>query len=190
MALSRATSSLERARDDLLRDQQTLQRKREELARTDPNKEEPVYADLRYTVQTHTRRCVAPLKLRVDHADGRELLELKTGIVASHSDTTHGDHPVAGILADPLDLQSAASLKSSALRGAAAQTRQLISKSLQGHRKKMLDAAGAATSESARIHQYVLYILLDPGLVAPEVIDEIAGARGISNPVEVLTGAR
>ncbi len=189
-SLRRATSSLERARTDLIRDQKTLQRKREELARESPEKEEPVFSDLSYSVQTHTRECVASLKVRIEHADKRDPLEANTNVGASDSDTTHRDHPVAGVRADPLQLQSADTLRDGALRAAAGLTRRLITKSLESHRQKMLKDAESATSESARIHGYVLYILLNPGSVSPDVISEIAQARGIPDPVTVLTWAR
>ncbi len=185
-SLSRAQSSLERARDNVDRARDDVIRAKERLAREPQMIEEDVYSDLNYTVYTHTLIGELPLTLRVTHPDGRERIPFEATLTVSASDTEHAAYPVANVPEDRLDLPGKGVLENDLYVSATNQTWKTVDQSLQEYRQGMLEQAFAKEDTSERMHMYVVYILLDPTQVNPQVPAEIASKRGIPGSVDLL----
>lgn len=185
-SLSRAQSDLTRARDNVARQQQRVFRAQEVAANTPQLIEEDVYSNLTYAITTHTIRGVLPLTVNITHPDNRSPIEQKLSLLTSASDTEHAAYPVANIPIDLKQLPSESALTANLNAQAQLAAQKVLLESLSTYRQQLLDQAKTTTDEGQRIHLYVIYILLDPTAVAPEVISEIEAARGVPDSVSIL----
>ena len=184
--LSRAQSELSRARDNLSRQLQRVLRAQEEAARTPQLIEEDVYSDLTYPVNTHSVRGELSLHARVAHADARPALATQQILSTSASDTEHAAYAVANISLDPLSLPSQDELTERLKAQAAASAADALLGSLTSHRQALLAQAQASQAEGERVHRLVVYILLDPTRVEPQVERELEQRRGVPASVKLL----
>lgn len=185
-SLSRAQSDLTRARDNVARQQQRVFRAQEIAANTPQLIEEDVYSNLTYAITTHSIRGALPLTVNITHADARSPIEQTLSLVTSASDTEHAAYPVANIPIDLKQLPSESTLTAELQAQAQLVAQKVLLQSLSSYRQQLLDQAKSTTDEGQRIHLYVIYILLDPTAVAPEVVSEIDAARGVPDSINVL----
>lgn len=181
-----ARNNLQRARENLTRQQDRVFRAQEQAANTPQLIEEDVYSNLTYPITTHTVRGDLPFSVNISHADGRSPVNASTVLSVSASDTEHAAYSVANIPYDPKQLPSDAELTSNLHAQAQSFARRVLLESLSSHRQRLLEQAKATAEDGERIHLYVIYILLDPTDVNPEVVAEIAQARGVPDSDKLL----
>ena len=188
--VDRAQDNLERAQEDLFRAQEKVLSLEQRLANTPRTVEEDVYSTLNYEVITHTVRGSLDVSGRVEHPDARERVPFESVAGVSASDDTHPAHPIADVMSDPLQLPTNSSLAAN-LHGQAAQfVYTAVNQSLQVWRRQVLEEAFESEDEGQRVHLYVVYVLLDPTEVDPQVTAEIARLRGVPDAVSVLSRLR
>ncbi|MEC9442228.1 MAG: tetratricopeptide repeat protein [Myxococcota bacterium] len=186
-SLSRARSDLESALRNVDSQRDRVIRAKEQLADTPQTIEEDVYSDLEYTVTTHTITGKSVLKITISHPDGRERLQEERGLGVSASDDQHAAQSIANVPEDPLDLPSEKALEGDLLVQGTNVSWQMINMSLQARRNAVLEQAYAAGDVGVKTHLFVIYILLDPTNVDPQVVSEIESTHGIPDSVRVLT---
>lgn len=184
--LSNEQSRLTSARRNLQSQQEQLLRRKQELANVPQTIEEPIMATLSYPVDTHTVVASLPMDIEIVHADKREPLSMTKIIGVNASDSTHAAYPIARVAADPLNLPSPAFMLNQVYNSALKQTQKTMLQSLSSYRAGLLDAAKNVDNDGQRIHQYVIYLLLDPTQASPEVIAEINSKRGIPDAHKLL----
>lgn len=184
--LSRARSSLETALRNVSSQRDRVIRAKEQLADTPQTIEEDVYSDLEYTVTRHTLTGKSSIKITISHPDGRERLQEERGLGVSASDDQHAAHPIANVSEDPLDLPSEKALEVDLFNQGAGVSLDMINMSLQARRSAILEQAYASGDVGQKTHLFVIYILLDPSNVDPQVVSEIEGTHGIPDSVRVL----
>lgn len=184
--LQRARSNLQRAQENVARAQDRVIRAKERAANTPQFIEEDVYSDLNYPVNTHRISGKSAFKFQISHDDGRAAIPDEGVIAVSASDDEHAAYPIANVPQDPLDLPGEASLTQDLYAKATSLAFNVVNDSLQGHRQALLERAFATEDQGERIHMYVIYILLDPTQVNPQVTAEIDSARGIPDSASVL----
>lgn len=184
--LSNAQSRLTAARRAVDSQRDQVLRAREDLARTDQFKTEPVYSDLTYTISTITRRATLSVAVQITHGDGRAPLEASQPVEVSASADTHAAQPAANIAELPLylphDQEYVAGLQQEAARIVQAQ----ILASFDGWRNGLVAQGDEATSAEERTNQLAIYILTDPHRAHASVVDELAELSGIPDPVRAL----
>jgi len=184
--VSRYTSSLRNERDNLARERRRLLSLKEDLAREPQLIEEDVYSILDYPVNTHTLVGSTSLDVYVAHADGRAAKSESFRPSVTASDDQHAAYPQAGIFADPLNLPSENTLIPQLYSRGEGDAAFAIISSLNDHRAQPLERAIAAPSDAERLDLYVIYILMDPRDVAPEVEADIMRLRGVPDATRVV----
>jgi tetratricopeptide (TPR) repeat protein len=184
--LSRALSSLERERDKLIRQRDRVQQARERLADEPQTKEEAVYSELDYEVETHTMTSTAAVGIEVEHADERKDIERRVVVAANASDTTHGAYPVAGVSANPLDLPSKSGLESTLLPEAAGAAGSAVEASFRSWRDEFLTRALAEPDRDTQADLLAIYVATDPQNVDPQVPVELKATTGIPDVVSSM----
>ncbi|WP_428263358.1 hypothetical protein [Haliangium sp.] len=188
-SLSRARSDLESARRRVTDRRRQLQRAREALADEPQFREEPVYADLAYTVITQTQLAEAEFSARVGHGDGRTDIEVVRTLDAQASDDSHPAQPTAGVPEDPLELPPRDDLVVALYHQALELSWAMIDQSFGQWRQALLSKALAAPTDDERVDGYVIYLLTDPAAPVPTPVPVDLGAlRGIPDAEALLLG--
>ena len=186
--LSNAKSRLEAARRGLETAKRDQQRARETLRGTQQFREEPVYADLQYTVTRHELTASLDLGGEIKHKDGRDSIEIKDGVSVTASDEAHPPQPVANLAENPLDLPAKPELANQLYVRVAQTVQTALDRSFEHHRNQLLARARAATVEGEKVDLYVTYILTNPARVPEDVITELGKLRNIEDVIGVVTG--
>ena len=189
-SLSRAQSARERARDHVDRARNRVLRSKERMHNTDPMIEVDVFSNLDYVVTHYDLLATSQIELRVLHEDGRPPIVVREPLGRRAQDDEHAEHAIAGVRADPLDLPPEQDLVDTMWGDGVTLTMGAIGQSLQAKRADLLQEAFALQDDGARAHLYVVYILLDPRQVDPQVVAELASLRGIPDSVKVLSSLK
>jgi hypothetical protein len=184
--LYNAQNNLESARRRVIDQRNQLQRAREELARESQFKEEPVYADLVYTVTTHTLHGNATLQGAIEHSDRRPKLPIGADMAVEAHDDEYPPQRTAQLPGDPLQLPSTADLTSQLYGQAIERTAAAIVESHVGYRHALLLRGQTAPSDGERINSYVIYFLTDPSAVDPATVNALAQLSGIPDAPAAL----
>jgi len=184
--LYNAQNNLESARRRVIDQRNTLQRAREELARESQFKEEPVYADLVYTVTTHTLRGRAALQGAIEHSDRRPKLPIAADLAVEAHDDEYPPQRTANLPGDPLQLPSNDDLANQLIGQAIERTAAAIVESHAGYRQALLQRGQTAASDGERINAYVIYCLADPGAVDAATVNALAQLSGIPDATAAL----
>lgn len=189
-SLNSARNQLDSAQNRLNDEQAEANRDEQALYNTPQQKEEPVFSDLTYPVETYTMTAQMPYRALGKHADGRPALERAVSLQMSKSDDTHGAYHQINLAMDPLELPSRDDAMSFLYKSAITQTHRLAFESLSGLRKILLEDALSTQQPAQKVHKLVIYIMLDPVHVSPDALSAIAAVRGISDAPALLTKPR
>jgi hypothetical protein len=184
--LSRAQSQLQRERENLIRQRERVQRARERLADEPPTRDEPVYSELEYLVETHVMTASATVSLEVEHDDSRPEITRRVVVQSEASDETHNAFPTANLSADPLDLPDRARLESELPARAAGAAGAAIEASFGSWREALLARALAEPDDAKKTDLLAIYVVTDPERVDPRVPVELKAATGIPDVVATM----
>ncbi len=185
-SLSRAQSSLESARRKVIDQQRSVQRAREAVRDEPQFKEEPVYSDWPFTVETHTVQATSQIRATLSHKDGRSALTIDGTAKYSDSDDTHQPQPTPNLAGDPLQLPSQSDMTAKLIETASAELIALIDKSFMQWRDGLMQQALAAPDQDERVDLMVRYIISDHRRVAPEAVNEIKSGEGVPDAVALV----
>lgn len=182
-----ARNDLQRARDKVISQRQTVVRAKEDLAREQQFKEEPVYKTWNFQKIKVTRTATARLTLRVKHPDGRPDSVVNEDVTVAVSDEMHEAQSVAQLAADPLVLPTEADLRVSVRDAATERARTEILRDFAEWRGNVLKEAMARSNVDERVELLVRYVVADPKSADPAAVSELASHRKISDVLGVLS---
>lgn len=184
--LYNAQNRLESARRGLTDDRRQLQRAQEELRSTPATREEPVWAEHRYSVDKHTLVGLLHVRASVTHTDGRPVHVVEEGLRTSDADISHAAQGPLKLAADPLSLPSDKEVTGRLYTMAAERATRAVLASFGQYRSGLLAAADAAPDPPRRSDALVRFVLTSPGNVPPERAQALAAASGIPDAAQVL----
>lgn len=185
-----AQSALEAARRNLGDGRTRLQNARDELARTPPFQTEAVYATWTYDVITYTVRALSRLVARIEW-QGQPLAPSAFPLSAEATDTTHAAQAPLRLAADPITLPAKRDMVAGLMTAASAhlqgQVQATFKRAVETERAFAMSLDG-----DARVEELVVYLLMDQGIVDPEVdalLFELRGVPGASALLDSCGGA-
>jgi hypothetical protein len=181
--LHNAKSRLESERRSLKSAQDQLMQKQRALAGTEQYKDEPVYTDAQYTVTTHLLRASAQLTGALDSGP-RGNLPVGRALVEEARDDERSGNNQAGVASDQLELPS-----TKLMEQALAELKAQINAGFQAYRASYKEKAESATSDDARVENFVIYVLLDPGSTDPSIDQRLQQLRGVPGAITLLGGS-
>ena len=184
--LYNAENRLESARRAVEDQRRQVQRAREDLAREQPTKEEPVFSDHEYTITTHTLVAETSLEATIKHADKRPAIEVSVPLSTQATDDAHPAQSIANVPEDPLQLPPKDQLATELYGRALGEAKAAVTSSFDGWRESLIEKAMAVGTDDERVDLLAIYIITNPESVTPKVPADISAFRGIPDPVKIL----